>query len=564
MRRLLCLFLLLLGLPAQALERPAAPEAATGLYRLSTAESPTGMVVTANPHASAAALAILRQGGSALDAAIAAQAVLGLVEPQSSGLGGGAFLVYFDGRQTLSLDGRETAPAALKPGSFSREPGVARDFDEVIQSGQAVGVPGVLAALAQGHKRWGRLPWPTLFQPAVALAEAGFPVSARLHQLIKTDRLLARQPTTHAYFFDEAGQPWPPGHLLKNPAYAQSLRLIAQEGPAVFYRGKLGRQLAREVQAAGGALHLRDLKAYAPKVQAAFCQPYRVYRICTAPPPAGGWTVLQTLKLIEPLYAAQPSADLALHQLMEAERLAFADRQRYSADPSFIPVPLAGLFNANYLDGRRGLITEQRLATVEAGLPPGLKKPWATDGQLLERGTTQLSIVDAQGHWLSMTSSIEDAFGSRLMVAGLLLNNQLTDFSFLPEQNGRPVANALAPGKRPRSAMAPTLVFDDRGQALLSLGAPGGSRILGFVTQALVASLERGLSPAQVLALPHRLSRGGPVEAETEGTDLDGLRQRGHPVLIGEINSGLGLIRRAGDSLQGAADPRREGQALGL
>lgn len=559
---------LALGSSALALDAPTAPEAATGRYALSQATATRAMAVSANPYATDAALRMLKRGGSAVDAAIAAQAVLGLVEPQSSGFGGGVFIVYYDGKQAQSFDGRETAPAATNKDWFLNEAGKPLAFYSAMEGGHAVGVPGAVAALAAAHKQHGRLPWKTLLQPAIALAENGFPVSPRLHALIAQDPLLKQHESTRAYFFDASGEPWPVGHALKNPAYAKTLKQLAQKnGAQDFYRGAFAKSLSTELQAAGSPITAQDLAGYQAKITAALCDNYHRYRLCTAPPPSGGWTVLQTLKILEGLPVDAKDANNAdtLHRLLETERLSFADRQQYSADPTFIPLPLAGLLSADYLQERRALIGEQSLGTAKPGVPPGLVPPWGPDGQLLENGTSQIVIADARGHWLSMTTSIEDAFGSRLIVQGLLMNNQLTDFSFQPVQNGHPVANRLEPGKRSRSAMSPVLVFDENGKPVMALGSPGGSRIIGYVTRVLVASLDQQLLPAQAVALPHALSRNGASELET-GTDtavIQALEARGHSVKTGEMNSGLALIRRYGKTLQGAADPRREGRAAG-
>jgi gamma-glutamyltranspeptidase/glutathione hydrolase len=317
---------------------------------------------------------------------------------------------------------------------------------------------------------------------------------------------------------------------------------------------------------AGADFVAEDWQRYEARVSEALCQPYRVWFVCTAPPPAGGWTVLQTLALLEK-FPATENPTLALHRLLEAERLAFADRQRYSADPAFVPVPLAGLFDPGYLDSRRALIGATSMGRAPAGVPPGLQAPWGSDGQLLENGTTQVTIADTAGHWLSMTSSIEDAFGSRLLVEGMLFNNQLTDFSFAPQADGHPLANRVAPGKRPRSAMAPVIVLDQDRRPLLALGSPGGSRIIGYVLQALVSSLDGNATPAEAVRQPLLLTRNGPTEVDTDfpaalRTALEGF---GQAFTNADLNSGLALIRRGSDGrLQGAADPRREGRAAGF
>lgn len=544
---------------------PAAPEGDTGRYSLSTATGEKAMVVTANTHASQAALAMLRQGGSAIDAAIAAQAVLGLVEPQSSGIGGGAFIVYHDGEKTLSIDGRETAPASAKAERFLDADGKPLPFHAAIDSGLGVGVPGVLAALEATHARYGKLPWKTLFTPAITLARQGFPVSARLHALIARDPLLQKKKQARDYFFDRQGQPWPVGHVLRNPDYANTLEKIARAGTREFYQGRTARQLVKALQREGADLSLDDWRQYQPRVSEALCHPYREWRVCTAAPPSGGLTVLQTLALLQG-FPVTTDAGLNLHRLLEAERLSFADRQRYSADPAFEPVPLQGLLSPDYIAVRRSLIGEHSMGTAQAGTPAGLAQRWGQDAQLQENGTTQLVIVDAQGHWLSMTSSIEDAFGSRLLVNGILFNNQLTDFSFKAKEDSRLLANHVQGGKRPRSAMSPVIVFDAGNTPRLALGSPGGSRIIGYVLHALVASLDGGLTAGEAVSLPLALSRNGPTEVDSDfpAALRAALEARGHEFRSADLNSGLAVIRRNGSQLEGAADPRREGKAAGF
>lgn len=567
LRMILVIFLIALATPHVVIAEvaPAAPEGDTGRYPLSTATGDKAMVVTANAYASQAALTILRQGGSAIDAAIAAQTVLGLVEPQSSGIGGGAFLVYHDGEKTLSIDGRETAPATATVEHFLDADGKPLPFYTAIDKGLGVGVPGVLAALDTAHTRYGRLPWKTLFDPAITLARQGFPISPRLHALMARDPLLLKKKQTRDYFFDRQGQPYPVGHVLRNPAYANTLEKIARSGAREFYQGRTAQQLVTALQREGADLRLDDWRHYRPRVSEALCHPYRQWRVCTALPPSGGWTVLQTLALLQG-FPVTTDTGLQLHRLLEAERLTFADRQRYSADPAFVPVPLAGLLSPDYLATRRALIGEHSMGTAEAGTPPGLAQRWGQDAQLLENGTTQLVIVDAQGHWLSMTSSIEDAFGSRLLVNGIFFNNQLTDFSFNPTENGQPLANRVQPGKRPRSAMSPVIVFDADNTPVLALGSPGGSRIIGYVLHALVASLDGGKTAGETVSLPLALSRNGPTEVDRDfpAAWRTLLEARGHEFRSADLNSGLAVIRRQGERLEGAADPRREGKALGF
>ncbi len=542
---------------------PAAPEGNTGRYALNTARAAQAMAVTANAYATDAARQMLWAGGSAIDAAIAAQAVLGLVEPQSSGIGGGAFIVYHDGRKTLSFDGRETAPAGARDRRFLFQDGRPMPFYTAVGSGLGVGVPGVLAALEAAHDRYGRLAWKKLFAPAIALARSGFPLSPRLHELIARDPLLKEKDHTRDYFFDQDGTPWPVGHVLKNPAYANTLERIASDGAKEFYRGKMAQEMVKSLGLLGSDITYEDWSHYRPVVGDALCQPYRKLQVCTAALPSGGWTVLQTLAILD-RFPPENDAVLRLHRLLEAERLSFADRQRYSADPAFVPVPLKGLLDKGYVESRQALIGEKSMNTASAGTPPGATA-WVDDRQIQEHGTTQIVIADSRGQWLSMTSSVEDAFGSRLLVDGVFFNNQLTDFSFLPRENGRPVANRVEAGKRPRSAMSPVIVLDGK-KPVLALGSPGGSRIIGYVLRALTASIDEGLPPSETVALPMVLSRNGPTEVDSDFPPelRASLQEYGQQFSDSDLNSGLAIIRRDNGLLEGAADPRREGKAAGF
>lgn len=564
--------------------RQADPEAGSGRYPLSTASARQGMAVTAHPMATEAALFMLRLGGSVADAAVAAQAVLGLVEPQSSGFGGGGFLVVAEpagqtGSTVTAIDGRETAPAAATPERFLDAGGHPLPFDQALASARAVGIPGSVAMLAEAHRRWGRLPWATLLAPAIRLAEYGTPVSHRLHTLSAQDALLAASPTLRPLLLDADGKPWPQGHLLRNPAQARLLRTLAQSGPDAFYRGPLADEMVTALRTAGSDITLADWQGYRALVSPALCHALTAaVRACSAPPPSGGVSVLQNLALW--LAASPPGAALydadrhdlapaALHRLLEAERLAFADRQQHVGDPAVVPVPTAGLLSPAYLRERAALIGERAApGPVAAGNPPGAALA-AMDRHWREHGTTHVSLVDSDGRWLVMTSSIEDSFGSRLLVNGLLMNNQLTDFSFMPVQDGLPVANRVQPGKRPRSAMSPTLLLDNDGRPLIATGSPGGSRILGFNTRVLAAWLA-GVHDAGALAsLPHALNRNGATEVERELQHRDPalaafLRERGHDLKTVAMTSGHGIILRTETGLEAAADPRREGRADGF
>ena len=565
---------LLALLPSAVLAQGSAqPEAATGRHAGGQTFARQQLAVTANPHASQAALAILREGGSAVDAAIAAQMVLNVVEPQSSGIGGGGFLLAYDAahRRIDAYDGRETAPAALRPDVFLDDQGQSRPFREMVASGRSVGVPGVVAMLAQAHREHGKLPWRRLFAPAIALAEAGFAVSPRLAQLLARDPDLRQGAGARALFYHPDGTALAPGETLRNPALAATLRRVAEEGPSAFYRGEIARAMVAAVAAhhRPGALSEADLAAYQPIKRAALCGPYRSYRICGMPPPSsGGTTVLATLGILSRFDLAQVRPEAGTlrafftHLFAEAGRLAYADRDRYLADPAFADVPAAALVEPAYLAQRSAAIRfDQSGGKAEPGTPRGPRLRGAADAALERPSTSHLSIVDRWGNAVSFTTSLEDAFGSRILVGGFLLNNQLTDFSFRPEG-----VNAPAPGKRPRSSMAPTLVFDPQHRLVAVLGSPGGSRIPNYVSQALVGLLDWRMSPAEVAAQPHVGSRNGATELEA-GTDVERARHfleaLGHPVSVGDMTSGLHLIQKVPGGLLGAADPRREGAAAG-
>ncbi len=534
------------------------------------------MIATADGRASEAGLAMLERGGSAVDAAIAAQAVLGLVEPQSSGLGGGAFLLHHDtatGRLT-TLDGREAAPAAAGPDLFLGPDGKPLAFRAAQVGGRSVGVPGTPRLLAEAHRRFGRLPWAELFEPAIRLAEEGFLVSPRLARAIALAAPdgLARQPAARGPFLDAEGRPPTAGARLVNPAYAATLRALASGGAEAFYTGPIAADIVaavREGLGNPGAMTLDDLARYRVVERPPVCIAYHGREVCgMGPPSSGGLAVAQILGLLEPFELAARGPSLgALHLLLEASRLAFADRDRFVADPDFAPVPAEGMLDPGYLAGRRALIrAEASLGRAAAGDPPrrrGALPGTGTTGP--EHGTSHLVVVDARGDAVSMTTTIEASMGSRLVVRGFLLNNELTDFAFVPEEGGRPVANRVEGGKRPRSSMAPTIVRED-GRPVLLLGSPGGSRIIGYVAKTLIAALDWGMDPQAAIELPHALNRNGPSELETGGfwtAFVEPLAARGHEVRLLELDSGLQAIAPAPGRLLGGADPRREGVALG-
>ncbi|MCT8961184.1 gamma-glutamyltransferase [Pseudomonas veronii] len=576
-------------------EPPAAPELGSG-YRtdLSPRHAAQHMAAAANPLAAEAGREMLRQGGSAIDAAIAMQAVLTLVEPQSSGIGGGAFIMLWDGNRVQAYDGRETAPAGATERLFLKPDGQPMAFTAAQIGGRSVGTPGVLRALELAHKKTGHLPWARLFEPAIRLSEHGFAISPRLHSLIAADRFIPQSPEMAAYFLNADGTPKATGTLLKNPALAAVFKRIAEEGPDALYHGPIADEIARKVQGHrnAGSLSEADLAGYAAKERAPLCTDYKRWKICGMPPPSsGGIAIAQILGTLQALQARDPRLAIApmtplksaspagleptpeaVHLIAEAGRLAFADRALYVADADFVPVPVAGLVAPDYLARRAALIGERSLGIAQPGQPAGIQVAYAPDRSPLRISTSQVVAVDDQGGAVSMTTTVESAFGSHLMVQGFVLNNQMTDFSFIPEENGQPVANRVQPGKRPRSAMAPTLVFDRHsGELLAALGSPGGSQIIEYVSKSLVAMLDWQLDPQAAISLPNFGSRNGATELETglfSPALKQALRDKGHALSEIEMTSGIQAIVRTRDAqgkvlLSGGADPRREGEALG-
>ena len=574
---------------------PVAPESASG-YRtdLQARHASRHMAAAANPLAAEAGREMLRRGGSAIDAAIAMQAVLTLVEPQSSGIGGGALIMLWDGKNVRTYDGRETAPAGATERLFLQADGTPMPFTRAQIGGRSVGTPGVLRALELAHKKHGRLPWAQLFEPAIKLAEQGFAISPRLHQLIASDSSLRSSPDMVAYFLNADGSPKAIGTRLKNPALAAVLQRIANEGPDALYRGVVAQEIVRKVQghANPGSLSLNDLKDYTAKERAPLCTDYQRWQVCGMPPPSsGGIAVAQILGTLQALeardkhYALAPLKPVktnapagiepdpqAVHLISEAERLAYADRAQYVADTDFVPVPVKGLVDPSYLASRAALIGERSMGTAEPGTPPGIQVAYAPDRSPLRISTSQVVAVDDEGGAVSMTTTIESAFGSHLMVQGFLLNNEMTDFSFIPEENGQKVANRVEPGKRPRSSMAPTLIFDRQsGEFLATIGSPGGSQIIEYVAKSTLGLLDWNLDAQQAINLPNFGSRNGPTELERGQFSpalIQALKAKGHEVNEIDMTSGTQAIVRARDaqgkvSLTGGADPRREGEALG-
>ncbi|WP_334189275.1 gamma-glutamyltransferase [Noviherbaspirillum sp.] len=561
-----------------------APEAATGYSEKFGWTARKYMVAAANPLATEAGYQVLKAGGSAVDAAIATQMVLTLVEPQSSGIGGGAFLMHFDGTAVKAFDGRETAPASATEKLFQTSDGKAMPFIEGVVGGRSVGVPGVLRMLELAHKEYGKLPWASLFAPAIKLAEDGFAVSPRLAGLLKTEQHLRKDPVALAYFYDRGGNPWPVGHVLKNPELAKVFRDIAAQGADAFYRGPIARDIEAKVKTHPtnpGGLTAADMAAYQAKVRDPICTDYKSWTVCGMPPPSsGGIALAQMLGMLElkDIRAMAPRDGMptaeAIHLFSEVGRLAYADRGRYVADTDFVPLPGSSakpLLDKRYLAERAGLITDKSMGQAKYGIPPGVNVAWGLDNSPELPSTSHISIVDAAGNALSMTTTIEDAFGSRQMVRGFLLNNQLTDFSFDAADANGPIANRVQPGKRPRSSMAPTLVFDKGTRKLvLSTGSPGGSAIINYVGKVLVGTMDWGLNVQQAISLPNFGSRNGPTELE-QGRASDALveqlKSMGHNVRVMEQTSGLqGIMRLTihGEELWfGGADPRREGIVKG-
>ncbi len=578
MKRLLsCVCLALLLLAAPAARAFDLPEGASGLEPKPLVHAKKHMVVAAHPLAAEAGLAMLRKGGSAIDAGIAAQMVLNLVEPQSSGIGGGAFMLYWEaGAETLtSYDGREIAPAGATPELFLDATGKPLPRDAAMHSGLSIGVPGVLAALKLVHDEYGKLPWAELFQPAIKLAREGFPVSPRLAEMLSQTDPQSFAPSARAYFFDAEGRPRPAGYILENPELADTFDIIAREGPDAFYEGAIAADIAHTVQTdprTPGTLSIDDLANYDAVPRRPVCMPYHDDRVCGAGPPSSGAVAVgQVLGLVAPFDLGKSLFDgNAAHLITEAERLAFADRGRYLADPDFIAVPVKGLLDKTYLASRRALINpDHALDVVTAGTPPVIPpSAFGTDHTTEKGGTTQVSVVDDAGDAFSMTSSIEYSFGARTMVRGFLLNNQLTDFSFLPKDaDGRPIANRVEPGKRPRSSMDPTMVFGDDGRRLnYVLGSPGGPGIILFNLKTLFALLDWQMNAAEAAALVNfgGTPQGALIESGAAGDALAAaLKAKGHSVQRMDMTSGEHIIAVTPDGLEGGADPRREGVALG-
>ncbi|WP_165789572.1 gamma-glutamyltransferase [Billgrantia endophytica] len=589
---------MVLGLPllAQAnvafqYQDPAiAPEVASGYTEKPGWATERFAVAAANPLATDAGYQVLRAGGSAVDAAIAVQMVLTLVEPQSSGIGGGAFLMHYDGSDVTAFDGRETAPKAASESLLMDGEGESLAFMDAAASGLSVGVPGTVRMLELAHAKHGKLPWADLFAPAISLAEQGFEVSPRLATSLAGEDYLRDDPLASAFYYDENGEPLQAGHRLQNPALAAILREIAGHGSEALHEGSIAEDLVARVQSherRPGAISLNDLASYEAKARDPLCNDWQAYRICGFPPPSSGHlTIMQILGTMEhlpaidqPLVDGRPS-DEWLHQFLEASRLSFADRGRYIADPDFVTPPggdWSSMLDSDYLASRAELIGERSMGPdgAEPGNPGDLEVAWAVQPSQPEYGTSHISIIDEHGNALAMTTTIEAAFGSRILVdggtglaGGYLLNNELTDFSFLPlDADGTPIANRVEPGKRPRSSMSPTLVFDsDSGELIASLGSPGGAAIIHYTAKALVAMLDWGLDAQEALNLPHAITLGGPVvleEGRFPDSTLQALNELGHDASEGELTSGLQAIERTDDGFFGGADPRREGVVMG-
>ncbi len=535
------------------------------------------MIAAANPHAAQAGLDMMRAGGSAVDAAIAAQLVLGLVEPESSGIGGGAFMLVYNPktRKTTSFDGREQAPASATPTMFLDAAGQPRAHFDPIPGGLSVGIPGVVRMLALAHKKYGKLPWAKLFDPAIRLAEKGFPVGPKMVRQIKAmQSRVSDMPDIRARFFHADGTPLAEGETYKNPEYAATLKKIAKDGPDAFYKGEIAQAIVDAVHHAPknqGGMTLADLAGYRARERAPVCGDYRQYHLCSmGPPSSGGIAVLQMLGMLQRFPSEQltPGTLSGAHLFAEASRLAYADRAQYLGDPAFVNVPIAGLTDKGYIASRAALIDPAHdMGTAVAGDPPEKHAALSPQVSPVLHGTSHMTIVDDKGEVVAMTTSVEFIFGAEIFAKGFLLNNTLTDFSFQPVRDGKPVANAPAPGKLPLSAMSPTIVFDKDNRFLVSVGSPGGPAIIDYVAQTLVGILDAHMSPKDAISMPREINMNGITllekgpGAETLAAQLTAM---GHTVQVPEVEgSGLHGIMRVKNGYIGAADPRRDGIALG-
>ena len=589
--RLFCLPVLAACSPALPTRIPVQPEMASEITEKPGWAYARQAVAAANPLATQAGHQILRAGGSAVDAAIAVQMVLGLVEPQSSGIGGGAFLMYFDGQKVTAHDGRETAPASADPELFLGPDGKPLPFEDAVLSGRSVGVPGAVRMLEAAHRQHGVLPWARLFDQAIDLAEKGFQISPRLQTMLQADPYLRKDPLAVRFFYDAQGQALPVGHVLRNPEYAHVLRRIATQGSRALLEGPVAQAIVARTAMPPhpGNLSLQDLSNYQSRDRQAMCFDHtalaRTYQLCGFPPPSSGLIAIgQILGLLGNTVAhgleyanGRPSPDF-VHRYTQASQLAFSDRAQYVADPDFVTAPAGdwrSLLAPAYLRERSQLIGAQAMRKAPPGQPGGDKSSYAPMPTQTEYGTSHISVVDAKGRVVAMTTTIEAAFGSRRMVTtdasrpgGFLLNNQLTDFSFVPaDAQGLPIANRVEPGKRPRSAMSPTLVFDKAtGQVLMTGGSPGGAIIIHYTAKLLVGTLHWQLNTQQAINLPNFGSLNGPTLLETKRfptLTLEALKARGHEVLEIDMTSGLQAIQKTPQGWFGGADPRREGIVLG-
>lgn len=549
------------------------PEIATGVSEKQKVKTQDYMISAANPHAVEAGMQMLKKGGTAVDAMIAVQLVLNLVEPQSSGIGGGAFALYFDklAEKLVVYDGRETAPMSVTPKHFLKEDGTPMDFWDAVMGGKSVGIPGTLKLMEEMHSKYGVLRWKELFEPAIVLAEQGFHVSPRLAKMIAEDKNLSEFPKAKAYFFHPDGKPLQEGDLLKNPEFAKSLKLIAENGSKAFYEGPIADELVRTVRKAvknPSLITLEDLRSYKVIERPAVCLTYRNLKVCGMDAPtSGGITLLQILGILENFKMSEydPLSVEAIHLFAEANKLAYADRAKYIADPDFVDVPTEKLLDKDYLAERAKLIKmDKTMGRAKPGAFEHKSANWAIDTSNDLPATSHIVIYDRYGNAISMTTTIESAFGSHLMVGGFLLNNELTDFSFISEKDGQMIANRIEPGKRPRSSMAPTMIFNSTEDfsPYVLIGSPGGSRIINYVAKTIFAIVDWKMDIQEAINLPHYVNRNSDMDLE-KGTELEAVKAKlealGHKVNIKPLTSGLHGIMKTEIGFEGGADPRREG-----